>query len=183
MRKNNLAFLDVETTGLDPERHEILEVGLVLARQTLIPGRGPQVELLEELEWKVKPEHIETAEPEALRINRYNEADWLFASSLKQVMEAVAEKTADAILIAQNVTFDWGFIERAFRRTGVESKMHYHRLDLLSMAYAKLYHNEKLTKFSLSALAEYFGLKNERAHTALADTRVTFEIYKKLLEI
>jgi DNA polymerase-3 subunit epsilon len=183
MRKNNLAFIDLETTGLDPEKHEILEIGLVLARQTLTPGRGSQVELIEEVEWKVKPEHIETAEPEALRINRYNEADWLFASSLQQVIEALAEKTNDAIMIAQNVTFDWGFLERAFRRTGVQNKMHYHRLDLLSMAYAKLYHSEKLTKFNLASLAEYFGLKNERAHTALADTRVTYEVYKKLLEV
>jgi DNA polymerase III epsilon subunit-like protein len=51
------------------------------------------------------------------------------------------------------------------------------------MAYAKLYHSEKLTKFNLASLAEYFGLKNERAHTALADTRVTYEVYKKLLEV
>lgn len=183
MRKNNLAFIDVETTGLDPQRHEILEVGCVLVEQTLVPGRGPQVRLLEELEWKVKPEHIETAEPEALRINRYNEADWLFASSLKQVMEALSEKTSDAILIAHNVTFDWGFIEQAFRKTEVPCNMHYHRLDLLSMVYAKLYHDEKIAKFSLAAVAEYFGIKNERAHTALADTRVAYEIYKKLLEI
>jgi hypothetical protein len=36
---------------------------LVLARQTLTPGRGSQVELIEKMKWKVKPEHIETAEP------------------------------------------------------------------------------------------------------------------------
>jgi oligoribonuclease (3'-5' exoribonuclease) len=49
MRKNNLAFIDLETTGLDPEKHEILEIGLVLARQTLTPGRGSQVELIEKM--------------------------------------------------------------------------------------------------------------------------------------
>ena len=184
MKKHNLAFIDVETTGLDPERHEIIEIGCIVAKQ--VPssnGRGATLEILEEFESKVKPEHLETAEPEALRVNGYNSGDWLFAPDLTQVMKTVAEITPGANIIGQNVFFDWQFVDRAFKKTGVQNRMHYHRLDLMSMVFAKCYHDERLQRFNLGSLCEYFGVKNDAAHTALADIRATVEVYKKLLEI
>ncbi|MEA1929409.1 MAG: 3'-5' exonuclease [Patescibacteria group bacterium] len=183
MKKHNLAFIDLETTGLDPEKHEIIEVGGLIVKQIPRSGKGPRVEVIDEFEFKVKPEHIETAEPEALRVNGYNDADWLFASDLEQVMRAVGEKTTGANMVAQNVLFDWGFLEKAFKKTGVENKMHHHRMDVITIAFTKLYNDELVQRFYLGALADYYGLKNEKAHTALADIKVTFEIYKKLLEI
>ena len=183
MKKHNLAFIDLETTGLDPERQEIIEIGGLIVKQIPRPGKGPSVEVVDEFEFKVKPQHLETAEPEALRVNGYNDADWLFASDLGQVMKVVGEKTVGANMVGQNVFFDWGFLQQAFKKTGVPNKMHHHRIDVITMAFTKLYHDESVQRFFLGALAERFGIKNDRAHSALADIKVTFEIYKKLLEI
>ncbi len=183
MRKHNLAFIDLETTGFNPDKHEVIELAGLIARQVPRPGKGPSLEMIEEFEFKIKPEHLDTAEPEALRINGYNEMDWLFAADLTQVMKAVADKTADCTLVTHNLTFDWNFLDHAFRKTGVENKMHYAKLDTISFAYAKLYNREEVQRFSLRSLAEYFGIQNEKAHTALADIRTTFEIYKKLIEL
>ena len=182
MKKHPLAFIDLETTGLDPERHEIIEIGCIIARQSPRPGMGPSVEKVEEFEIKVKPEHIETADKEALRISGYAEGDWLFASDLKQAMTVLSEKTHDAIMVGQNVSFDWGFLEKAWGKTGIPHSMDYHKLDTMSLAYAKLYDKDDAQKFSLRALCDHFGVKNERAHTALSDIRATFEVYKKLLD-
>lgn len=181
MKKHNLAFVDLETTGLDPGRHEIIEIGCLLARQIPRAGRGPEVEFIEDFEIRVKPRHLETAEPEALRITGYNEADWLFATELNQALKTLVDKTAETIMVGQNVTFDWSFLTRAFSDTGVRPKFHYHRLDLMSMAFAKLYDVETVQRFSLFALAEHFGVKQERAHTALDDVRVTYQIYRRLV--
>lgn len=181
MKKRNLAFIDLETTGLDPERHEIIEMGVIIARQIPQDGAGNKLEVIEEFDLRIKPEHLETSDPESLKINGYNEMDWVFAIDLKNAMEKLAEKTEGAILVAQNVAFDWLFLEKAFVKTGVKNRMDFHRLDLLSMAYAKLYHDERAQRFSLRALCEYFDIKNEKAHTALADIRAEFEIYKKLV--
>jgi len=181
MKKHNLAFIDLETTGLDPNKHEIIEIGCIVARQVSQNGQGCTLEKIEEFEIRVKPEHLETAEPEALRINGYNETDWVFASDLAQALKTLSDKTEGAMMIAHNLTFDWSFLEKAFAKTGVLNKMDFHRIDLLSVAFARLYHETKVDKFSLRALTEYFGLTNERAHTALADIRVSFEVYKKLL--
>jgi len=204
MKKHNLAFIDLETTGLDPERHEIIEIGAILARQIqpqqdrlksnfnhakkwlkfdFNSRRGPIVEVIEEFELKVIPERIEDADPQALRINGYTPEKWTDAMSLGKAIEIVAEKTQDAIMIGQNVTFDWIFLSRAFVRVGIQNKMHYHRMDLMSMAFARLYNVPEMQRFSLRELCIYFGVENEKAHTALSDIRATYEVYKKLLEL
>jgi oligoribonuclease (3'-5' exoribonuclease) len=42
MKKHNLAFVDVETTGTDPFKHEIIEIAGIIARQVPQPDRGSQ---------------------------------------------------------------------------------------------------------------------------------------------
>jgi DNA polymerase III epsilon subunit family exonuclease len=183
MKKYNLAFIDVETTGFDPINQEILEIGCVLAKQVPANGRGATLEIVDEFDYKIKPENLAAADPEALRINGYNEMEWMFAPSLTQVMEQFADKTEGAMMVAHNLTFDWQFIEQAFKKTGIKNKMHYGKLDTISIAFAKLYHLEAIQRFNLASLAEYFGIQNAKAHTALADARTTFEVYKKLIEL
>lgn len=183
MKKRNLAFIDLETTGLNPTRQEIIEIGCVVVEQVPQPGRGAKLEVVNEFESKVKPEHLEFAEPEALRINSYNDADWLFAVTLEQAMKVLVEKTEGAIMISHNITFDWAFLQYAFVKTKLQNKMSPVHLDLMSMAFAKLYHDEKVQRFNLKALGDYFGIQNEKAHTAMADIKTSIEIYKKLLEI
>lgn len=181
MRKHNLAFVDIETTGFDREKHEIIELGLVLVRQK--GDFGKDFEIIEEVEYKIRPEHIETADPQSLKVNGYEPGAWIFASSLADVMKAFAEKTKDAIFVAHNLTFDYSFIERAFEKTGVENKLFYPKLDTISMAYAKLHANPLVDKFRLQKLCEYFGVENAKAHTALADARALFEVYQKLMQL
>ncbi|MEI6494820.1 MAG: 3'-5' exonuclease [bacterium] len=183
MKKHNLAFIDLETTGLNPEKHEIIEIGCIIAKQIPQDKLGAKIEIIEEFELKVRPEHLETAEPEALRINGYNDADWLFAVDLKKAMELISEKTKDCVMVGLNIAFNAEFLDQAFTKTGIKNQMHFHKIEVMSMAFAKLYHKQDVERFSLHYLAEHFGVKNENAHTALADIRTTFEVYKKILEI
>lgn len=176
MRAENLIFVDIETTGTDPEKHEIIELAYMVVKQ----DKGGFT-VVEEREYKVKPEHIETAEPTALKVNGYDEGQWIFASSLADVMKAFGAASKNAVFVAQNVTFDYSFIERALSRTGVPNELFYAKLDTISMAYNKLYKDPRATGFTLKKLCEYFGVENPKAHTALADTRATFEIFKKLM--
>lgn len=173
-----LAFIDVETTGTDAQTHEIIELGLVLTKL-----KDGILTVTDELDLKIHPEHIETAEPTALRINGYNDADWLFATTLADAMKSFADKTNGAVMIAHNVTFDAAFIDAAFKKTGVENKMYFQKLDTLSVAFAKLHDQDDMTKLSLRALCEYFGVENKRAHSAFADAYATYEVFKKLFNL
>ncbi|MEI6280416.1 MAG: 3'-5' exonuclease [bacterium] len=175
MRKHNFAFIDIETTGLNLLKQEIIEIGCVLTTSNL--------EVIEEFELKIKPRQIENADPVALKVNHYNEKDWKDGIDLKKAIEIFSKKVADCIMVGHNVSFDAGFLEYVFNETNTTNTMHYHKLDTISVAWAKLHKDRDFEHFSLRELCLRFDIKNERAHSALSDARATFELYKKLMEL
>jgi DNA polymerase III alpha subunit (gram-positive type) len=181
MKSHNLAFIDTETTGTDPNIHEIIELAVIIVKQTPREGRGPKLEILEECEWKIKMQHPEKAEEQALRVNGYNEVDWMFALDRKKAMEEFAKKTQSCSFVSHNLVFDYAFIQKAFEETQVENRMHYAKLDTISMAFARLYDAPQADRFSLRALCELLKVENSKAHTALADTRALVEVYRKMM--
>ncbi len=183
MKTHNLAFIDTETSGLDPDKHEIIELAVVLVRQVDRPGKGPKLEVIAEKDWKIKMTNREAAEDQALRVNGYNEVDWMFALDLESALREFAKLTEGATFVSHNLTFDYAFVSKAFVKTGVENKMHYGKLDTISIAFARLYDIPQATSFSLKALAALFKIENKKAHTALADTVTLVEIYKKMMGI
>ena len=152
MKTHNLAFIDTETTGLNPDYHEVIEFACVIARQTPREGQGPKIEIIEEFELKIKPEHLERAEEQALRVNGYNEADWLFAIEPKKAFEFIAKKVEGCNMVSHNITFDHAFVTKSFERYGIEN-----------------------------TLCELIKVENAKAHTALADTHALVEVYKKMM--
>jgi len=176
MRKHNLSFIDIETTGLSLMEHEIIEIGCIITDSSL--------QMVEEFELKIKPEHIKTADPIALKINHYDPKDWQSAISLKEAIKIFADKTENTIMVGHNITFDASFLDKAFYDTGIKKKFfHYHLLDTVSIAFVKLYENEEIDRFTLHELCKHFNIKNEKEHTALSDTRATLELYKKLMSL
>ncbi len=181
MKLHNLAFIDTETTGTDPNLHEIIELAVIIARQVPREGKGPKLEIIEECEWKIKMVHPEKAEEQALRVNGYNEVDWMFAIDRKKAMEEFAKKTQSCTFVSHNLVFDYNFITKAFDETGVDNRMHYAKIDTISLAFARLYDAPLADKFSLRYLCELLKVENTKAHTALADTRALVEVYRKLM--
>ena len=175
MRKHNFAFIDIETTGLNLIKHEIIEIGCIITTPTL--------QIIEEFEIKIKPEHIENADPVALKVNHYNEEDWKDAYTLEKAIKIFSKKIKDCIMIGHNVAFDSGFLEYVFNKNNLINTMYYHKLDTISVAWAKLHKDPALEHFSLRELCVRFDIKNKKAHTGLGDACATFELYKKLMEL
>ena len=175
MRKNKLAFIDIETTGLNVLEHEIIQIGCVITT--------PDLKVIKEFELKIKPGKIETADLLSLKINHYNPSLWESARTLEKTMKIFSKKVKDCIMVGQNVAFDSGFLEHAFAKTKIKNDMHYHKLDTISIAWAKLHQEPDLKHFSLREMCVRFSIKNLHAHTALSDARATYELYKKLMEL
>jgi DNA polymerase III epsilon subunit-like protein len=175
MRKHNLAFIDIETTGLNVLMHEIIEIGCIITDYKL--------EVKEEFEIKIKPKKIENANKTALKINHYNEKDWEDAYQLKEALEILSKKVKDCIMVGQNVAFDSGFLEYNFAKNKLVNTMHYHRLDTISIAWAKFHNDKNFEHFSLREMCKYFEIKNERPHSALSDAQATYLLYKKLMSL
>lgn len=163
-----IVIVDIETTGLEPALHEIIEISLIDAQgQTL-------------LHTKIKPEHLDTAEPKALEINGYNEEAWADAVAWDDVALKVKEELTDVVILGQNVSFDMGFIKTALTKASVGTKgVSYHTVDTVTLAYEHLVPCG-LRSVSLGAVCDFLGISNEGAHTALADTQRTLAVYKVL---
>ena len=173
-----LAFVDIETTGIDRDKHEIIEIACIIAKM-----KDGELVITDQFEQKIQPTRIQDADPQALRINGYNEADWLFATTLESAMKQFIEKTDGAVFLAHNITFDYPFIEKALKDTKLEHKLHFQKIDTLSLAFGILHNNNDLGKLSLSALCAQFGIENKKSHSAFADTYALYEVFKKLMKL
>ncbi|MEI7765094.1 MAG: 3'-5' exonuclease [bacterium] len=175
MRKHDLAFIDIETTGLSVIDNEIIEIGCVVTDYKL--------NIKDEFEIKIKPINIKSANKTALKVNHYNDVDWENASESKEALRIFSKKVKDCIMVGQNVAFDSGFLEYNFEKNNIKNTLHYHRLDTISVAWAKLHKNEEVLHFSLREMCKLFDIRNENPHSALSDARATYELYKKLMNL
>jgi DNA polymerase III epsilon subunit-like protein len=98
-------------------------------------------------------------------------------------MQKYAEKTKDAIFCAYNVSFDWGFVNEAFRRVRIINPMstreNHSRLDLLTLAWQEGLKNED--SLSLKNACKIFGVPPEpEPHSALNGAMTAYELFKKI---
>jgi oligoribonuclease (3'-5' exoribonuclease) len=169
------AFLDCEFGGLDPELHDITEIGVIVTDYRLAE--------IAQQEWKVvaRPERVTR---ESAEMSGYDAALW--AREAVPVRQALAELAAllpagrIAVPAGQNVRMDVLFLERAYRACGLPWPFDYHVIDLATLFYAwSLVSGEVLPALSLRQAATWAGLaQGAVAHRALADARLTLETFR-----
>ncbi|MCL5784931.1 MAG: 3'-5' exonuclease [Patescibacteria group bacterium] len=177
MRDRSLIFLDIEGTGLEIQKHEIIEIGAL----KVSPKRP--FKILEELDLKVKPEHLELADKEALKIVGFSKEKWGSAVNLKEALDQLDRFAENGVLVGFNVTYDWAMLDKAYRSLGRYDPFYYHRLDVMSMAYMKLFSKRSLKRFSLGQLTKFFKITQQIKHQALDDARATYLVFKALFEL
>lgn len=174
-KRGVVAFVDVETTGLDPSRHELLEVAVVRVDVETMT-------VLSEYSTLVAPERLGDAEPEALGICGFTKAGWKDALPLREAMLALAPQLEGTALGGHNVGFDWAFLEAGFRRAGLPvPHVDYHRLDTASLAWPLVMGGD-IQRVSLDDVAAYVGLERPKPHRALADAQCSFAVAERLSE-
>jgi DNA polymerase III epsilon subunit-like protein len=205
-----LAFVDTETTGLDPDRHEVWEVGLILR-----DSEGVEVEY----EWQL-PVNLGRADAIALTIGHFYERH-IFGFPLLQVHRTnigtgdstpdtlagwayeFAELTHGAHLVGAVPSFDDAFLKRLLRANGACPGWHYHLIDVEALAVGRLMlmakntapHGtrgaEQAAKWTEVALPPWNSNDLSRAvgvdpdlfdrHTALGDARWAKAIYDAVM--
>lgn len=166
--------LDVETTGLDPRTYEVIEVGLVRLSHDLAHEWG-------RLSIKVKPDHIERATAEALRVNGYRPKAWAGALSQRNAMSWTAAFMSGALPLGHNVDFDLRFLTASMRRAGLQPKWSNARpIDSCKLARELLVAEKHIPDARLSTCADYFGLEQSEPHRALDDALLAVEIARHL---
>jgi len=169
-----ISFIDLEMTGLEGSKHEIVEIGLVKVSQ-------PELEVIETWDVKVKPENVSNADPDSLKISGYKEEEWENAITLHKMMQILSEKIDGTILAGWNISTDYSFLDSAVTKTGIQLNFRKHVLDVNSYAYGKL--GYQWGESGLSTTAKKLKIKLDGHHTALPDAMACYEVYKKVAQM
>jgi DNA polymerase III epsilon subunit-like protein len=171
------AFLDCEFGGLDPQLHDITEIGVIVTDYRLAE--------LSEGEWKISA-RADRITDEAAKISGYDPEAWRGAPGIREVLTGVADllpagKTV--VPAGQNVRMDVQFLELAYRKCGIPYPFDYHVIDLATLFYSwSLVAGEVLPALSLRQAAVSAGLaEGPMAHRAMADARLTLETFRHYL--
>lgn len=176
MRTGPLLFLDTETTGLEADTHEILEVAAIL---TSPDGKTVQ----DTFEAKLRPEHLDKASPQALEVNGYNEDDWApeKCTPATQVIERLNRLSNRITLVGHNVGFDEAFVSALFRRFGVKPRWNYHKVDTVALAWPLLSLTPRPENLRLVTLTEFFKIEHTTAHRAMSDAQACRQVFLRLM--
>lgn len=177
-----LAFIDVETTGLLPGYHEMIDAGIVL---TDLEGNE-----IDRLFLRIQPEHPERTSPGAVAVNAFDPERWkaLGAKSPAEAVEEIvafherAAKGRPTLLVAFNSQFDTAFLDHLFRARGRTWRelYHYFVLDVPSMAWSL-----GLRQLDGASLSRELGVEDEphvaEDHTGITGAALNARIYRALL--
>ena len=157
--------IDLETTGLDPERDAIIEIGIV---------RFQGGEILDQWSSLFNPRR--RVPPNITELTGITQADVDGAPTLFQLRSKVGQVVGSSALVAHNASFDLAFLHR----NGLcESNS---ALDTLELATILL---PSAGRFGLGALAQHLGIPTPpgmRTHRALADALITAGLFRSLVE-
>ena len=161
--------IDVETTGLDPEKDEIIELGAI---------RIIDHEAAEEFSTLLRPKGSIPAEITALT----GITDEMTASEGVEPSEALErfwKFVGQSPMVGHNIGFDCAFLKKACERTQIVMPRT-QCTDTLRLARRTL---RDVPDYKLPTIAARFGLTPNPVHRALTDCLTTFRIYEKLNEI
>ena len=173
MKDCNLFFFDCETGGLNPTDSDMVEVACIVTDPT-----GQSV--LNEFCAKVIPK--KPVGPKAAAINGYTTEKWAAeAVNLDVAMVTMLGMARDAVFVAHNTPFDWGFFDMAMAQRGQRWPGDYHKIDTVALA-TPLLKAGHIPNLKLVTLTAHFNIEHE-AHRALGDAQACRSVYLRLMEM
>lgn len=179
---------DCETTGLDPQLNDVIELSCYRLNDDV------------QKTWSIKPINKNNIDAGALRVNghkmedlchetkfgkeTYKEANSTIIDIENWIMED-GVPTENRILCGHNVAFDKAMLEQLWIKCNSKDTFPFGRrvMDTMIIEFFLDYCKEDMAQsYSLNALVKKYGVKNEKAHSAEADTKATKEVLVKQVE-
>lgn len=160
MNLNRLAFVDLETTGANPMRDRITEVGIV----TVTDGEVSTWTTLVNPGCRI-PVFIQ-------RLTGISDAMVADAPGFAELAEVIQARLHGYTFIAHNARFDYGFIKNEFKRLGRRFQADVVCTVKLSRRLYPEHH-----KHNLDSLIERHGLSVGDRHRALADAEAIWQFW------
>ncbi len=163
-----VVVLDVETTGLSPRIHEVIEIGAV----KLVNGA-----LAEQFHKMVKP--TQKISQTTLNITGIRPEEVADAPEFAEVFREFFQFADGAVLVAHNARFDMGYLSQAYSRLFPGKPWPFPVLDTLALARVRL---PGLKAYGLGPLTNHLKIPLSQHHRALADAEATGLLLLRLLQ-
>jgi ATP-dependent DNA helicase DinG len=162
---SDLVVIDTETTGLDPDRDRLIDLGAVRL--------GPDLQIVERFQTLVDP-----GVPIPLFISRLAgiaDSDVRGAPDFAAAYAALHRFAGDAVLVGHNAGFDRDHLAAGARRAGLPALANtwFDTLEAALLLYPEL------DRHALTILATQFGI-DRTAHRALPDAETAAEVLQRL---
>ena len=185
-----MIIVDVETTGVYPEKHAILSIGAV-------EFEHPENQFYEECriwEGATVMQEGEGGMHYALDINGFTEENIQDPKkkSQKQILEEFytwVQTCQEQTFAGENPRFDQDFIQSSAKRENIMWRFSYRTIDLHTLGYTQLLRKKiipptknKRTDLNLDKILVYVGLPEEpKPHHALTGAKCEAEAFSRLL--
>ena len=168
MEMKSFVAIDLETTGLDFEKDEIIEVALVRFEN------GVQGESIDYL---VKPTSV-TLRPFIESLTGISNADLENAEPFAAVAQKIYSFIGDLPIVAHNAMFDSKFLKQTFAKVGISFENHpvWDSLTVSRIAY------QDVPNHRLDTLVQELGIERSRAHRALPDAEACGQLFVMSLD-
>lgn len=175
-----ICFIDFETTGIDVFRDEPIEFGAILVDFDL--------NVKNEFSSKIYLRDSVYLTKRAYKIHNISAEALNNAPNQKEVLiDFFNDFGTDYRLGGWNINFDVSFLRKMCHKNGMMvryNKINHRHIDVQSLAFLAVELGlVKRDTDSLSDWVDFFGLKRMSNHSALEDAKLTFQVYKELLNI
>lgn len=176
-----IIVMDTETGGLDPQKHSLLQIGLMVCEDGAV---------LDKIRINVTHDKYVTT-PYALELNGIDLSTHEGPrpkEAVEQVINFVKKHfTNPAQVLGHNVSFDVGFLKVLFKKAEVDydSVFSYRLLDTSSIARFLVFSGVIPSGGSLEQLANQFGIpfNPKKLHDALVDCEVTYQLILEMTKL
>lgn len=164
----NYAFLDIETTGLDPQQHAVIEVGYILE-----DSDSGEEYARREVSLEFDPTY---ADPKALEVNGWGKREFAPVMEKPRFAQLLHLDLTDVEVIGNNVQFDMMFLSTFLKEHGLQPSWRYHVVDLKAIAGGALGLKPPWKTDDLCAQLKT-ATPGDRAHTAMGDAEWNREFF------
>jgi DNA polymerase-3 subunit epsilon len=163
--------VDLELTGLDPRRHELVSFGAV-------PVVDARVRLGDAVSGRVRP--AGPLDEEAIRVHGLRAADLLDAPPAEEALDPLLVAMAGAVMVVHFAEVEQPFLRRALRRIGVRLRNPVVDTSILGAVWLSQRDAAYPRRLPLGMLADALGLPSHRPHEALGDALTTAQVFLAL---
>ncbi len=166
LKDTKFCVIDLETTGLNVKRDEIIAFACVPVQELKLLVNNAYYTLVKPDKYK-----IESMKYHGISIN-----DLKKAPSFNEIANNIL-KTLDGIIVGHSVEFDYMFLKKSFKKIGIKFEKDVIDIILIEKWLAKKEKDIKLD-VTIEGLMNRYGLNDYYRHNAFADAFFTAQIFQ-----